>query len=81
MTVSRGLLSASVALLMVGVFAGRLGPPFDPNCGLVGAWKVSPWIGDYQGICSGGGRVYAAWTDAGSGRPEIAVAGVSTRDQ
>lgn len=50
--------------------------PFDPNCGLVGVWKVSPWIGDYQGLTAGGGRVYAAWTDTSTHHPEIAVADV-----
>jgi hypothetical protein len=56
----------------------RLGRPFDPACGLTGVWKVSPWFGDYQALTSGPGHLYAAWTDTGTGRPEIAVAAMRT---
>jgi hypothetical protein len=57
----------------------QLGQPFDPACGLIGVWKVSPWFGDYQGLTSGHGHVYAVWADTGTGRPEIAFAAVRAR--
>jgi hypothetical protein len=56
-----------------------LSRPFDPACGLTGVWKVSPWIGDYQGLATGGGHVYAAWTDATTSHPQIAVARLTNR--
>ena len=47
--------------------------PFDPDCGVVGAFKISPWIGDYQALATAPHTVYAAWTDAGTRTTQIAV--------
>jgi hypothetical protein len=49
---------------------------FDPSVGWhdqkTGAW----WIGDYQGLAEGGGRIYPFWGDTRTGRLQIFTASV-----
>jgi hypothetical protein len=72
------ILTASTADATTFTTPTLLGRPFDPACGLRGVWKVSPWIGDYQGLASAHGKVYAVWTDAGTGTAQIAAAALAT---
>lgn len=45
---------------------------FDPRRS--GQQREGPWIGDYQGLASGGGRIYPFWNDTRTGRMEIFTA-------
>jgi hypothetical protein len=50
--------------------------PFDPALGFPGGKHGGWWIGDYQGLASGGGTAYPLWNDTRSGNLELFVAAV-----
>ena len=47
---------------------------FDPL--LSGQQREGPWIGDYQGLAIGAGRIYPFWNDTRTGHMEIFAAAV-----
>jgi hypothetical protein len=51
--------------------------PFDPMLGIREGGKTGEWwIGDYQGLAAGGGRIYPIWGDTRTGHLEIFTAAV-----
>jgi hypothetical protein len=52
---------------------------FDPELGIKTIERGHWWIGDYQGLAAGAGKVYACWNDTRSGRLEIYVAAEPAR--
>jgi hypothetical protein len=50
---------------------------FDPALGLRGGKGGPWWIGDYQGLTTGGGMVYPLWSDTRTGQLEIFGASVA----
>ena len=52
---------------------------FDPALGLPGDKEGLWWIGDYQGLATGGGVIHPLWGDTRRGRLEIFTAAVPDR--
>jgi hypothetical protein len=61
--------------------AGHFGPArritgesFDPAKGMTGTKHGAWWIGDYQGLATGGGVLYPLWNDTRTGNLELFAA-------
>jgi hypothetical protein len=50
--------------------------PFDPAHGMPGTKHGAWWIGDYQGLATGGGVLYPLWNDTRTGNLELFAAAI-----